>query len=185
MVTPRSAGETQPLATYFYTQIQALHIHAYLCSMMFRKRERWASVRESRFRSFSFLSKRSLATLPSCPPSPGRLHLSNLRPQIAFFSLPSPCPFLLLLLLLLFAFCFFSQLEGMLGEEPQALEYSFVFCLIWACGGCLHEKDGIDYRRQFNTWWRNEWKTIKFPSKGTVFEYYVDQVRLPRKEYRP
>ncbi|PHJ21242.1 dynein heavy chain family protein, partial [Cystoisospora suis] len=66
----------------------------------------------------------------------------------------------------------------MLGEDPQALEYSFVFCFIWACGGCLHEKDGIDYRRQFNTWWRNEWKTIKFPNKGTIFEYYVDQAKL-------
>lgn len=75
------------------------------------------------------------------------------------------------------------QLEGMLGEDPQALEYSFVFCFIWACGGCLHEKDGVDYRRQFNTWWRNEWKTIKFPSKGTIFEYYVDQVQAADLSY--
>ncbi|OXB71015.1 UNVERIFIED_CONTAM: hypothetical protein H355_008666 [Colinus virginianus] len=71
------------------------------------------------------------------------------------------------------SFC--SMLEGMLPEEPQALEYFFVFCFIWACGACLHEKDGVDYRRQFSNWWRNEWKTIKFPSKGTVFDYYVDQ----------
>ncbi|CBZ52837.1 GA26239, related [Neospora caninum Liverpool] len=71
-----------------------------------------------------------------------------------------------------------AMLESSLGDDPQALEYAFVFCCIWACGGCLHEKDGIDYRRQFSNWWRNEWKTIKFPSKGTVFDYFVGQAKL-------
>lgn len=68
------------------------------------------------------------------------------------------------------------QLEGLYPEDPQAPEFAFVFCLIWAAGGSLQEKDGIDYRRQFNNWWRSEWKVVKFPSKGSIFEYFIDAV---------
>jgi dynein heavy chain len=50
--------------------------------------------------------------------------------------------------------------------------------MIWAAGGCLSEVDGVDYRKQFSNWWKNEMKTIKFPSKGTVFDYYVKDSRL-------
>ena len=50
--------------------------------------------------------------------------------------------------------------------------------MIWAAGGCLSEVDGVDYRKQFSNWWKNEMKTIKFPSKGTVFDYYVKESRL-------
>ncbi|KAJ1128886.1 hypothetical protein NDU88_007258 [Pleurodeles waltl] len=32
----------------------------------------------------------------------------------------------------------------------------------------------IDYRLEFSRWWINEFKTIKFPSQGTVFDYYID-----------
>jgi dynein heavy chain len=38
--------------------------------------------------------------------------------------------------------------------------------------------DGIDYRKQFSNWWKGEMKTIKYPSKGTIFEYYVNENRL-------
>ncbi|CDJ30567.1 uncharacterized protein EMH_0006840 [Eimeria mitis] len=69
-------------------------------------------------------------------------------------------------------------LEGLYPEEPQAPEFAFVFCLVWAAGGSLQEKDGIDYRRQFNNWWRSEWKVIKFPSKGSIFEYFVDTAKF-------
>ncbi|OEH75838.1 hypothetical protein cyc_03719 [Cyclospora cayetanensis] len=71
-----------------------------------------------------------------------------------------------------------NMLEGLYPEEPQAPEFAFVFCLVWAAGGSLQEKDGIDYRRQFSNWWRSEWKVIKFPSKGTIFEYFVDAAKF-------
>ncbi|CDI86634.1 hypothetical protein EPH_0074210 [Eimeria praecox] len=71
-----------------------------------------------------------------------------------------------------------NMLEGLYPEEPQAPEFAFVFCLVWAAGGSLQEKDGIDYRRQFNNWWRSEWKVIKFPSKGSIFEYFVDTAKF-------
>ena len=38
-----------------------------------------------------------------------------------------------------------------------------------------NEKDGIDYRKEFSSWWKGEWKSsVKFPQKGSVFDYYVD-----------
>jgi dynein heavy chain len=62
----------------------------------------------------------------------------------------------------------------MLEGEVKNLEYYFVFSLIWCLGGGLTEKDGIDYRKEFSSWWKSSWKTsVKFPSKGTVFDYYV------------
>lgn len=32
----------------------------------------------------------------------------------------------------------------------------------------------MDYRVEFSKWWTNEFKTIKFPSQGTIFDYYLD-----------
>ncbi|MEJ1273094.1 hypothetical protein NN561_003953 [Cricetulus griseus] len=32
----------------------------------------------------------------------------------------------------------------------------------------------VDYRAEFSKWWLTEFKTVKFPSQGTVFDYYID-----------
>ena len=32
----------------------------------------------------------------------------------------------------------------------------------------------VDYRVEFSKWWVTEFKTIKFPSAGTVFDYFID-----------
>lgn len=32
----------------------------------------------------------------------------------------------------------------------------------------------MDYRVEFSKWWTNEFKNIKFPSQGTVFDYYLE-----------
>ena len=32
----------------------------------------------------------------------------------------------------------------------------------------------VDHRIEFTKWWVTEFKTIKFPSQGTVFDYYID-----------
>lgn len=51
----------------------------------------------------------------------------------------------------------------------------FIFALIWSFGGCLTEKDGIEYRKEFSNWWKGFWKaSVKFPPKGTVFDYFVE-----------
>lgn len=31
-----------------------------------------------------------------------------------------------------------------------------------------------DYRVEFTKWWVNEFKTVKFPTNGTVFDCYID-----------
>ena len=32
----------------------------------------------------------------------------------------------------------------------------------------------IDYRAEFSRWWCKEMRAVKFPSQGTVFDYYID-----------
>jgi len=32
----------------------------------------------------------------------------------------------------------------------------------------------VDYRVEFTKWWTTEFKTIKFPAQGNVFDYYID-----------
>ena len=38
----------------------------------------------------------------------------------------------------------------------------------------LKDKRGKDFKKDFSNWWKEKWKIIKFPSKGTVFDYFVD-----------
>lgn len=40
----------------------------------------------------------------------------------------------------------------------------------------------IDYRVEFTKWWVTEFKTVKFPAQGTVFDYYID---TETKEFLP
>jgi len=67
-------------------------------------------------------------------------------------------------------------LSKMITSDCKNIEYLFVFGWVWACGGGLTEKDGVDYRKDFSQWWKGEWKSsVKFPQKGSVFDYFVDQ----------
>jgi len=68
-----------------------------------------------------------------------------------------------------------KALKPLLEANVKNLEYIFVYALVWSLGGGLTEKDGIDYRKEFSNWWKAEWKTsVRFPPKGTIFDYYVD-----------
>lgn len=56
--------------------------------------------------------------------------------------------------------------ENLGNKADQALfEAYFVFAAIWAFGGALAEKDGVDYRRRFDKWWRATWTTVKLPGE--------------------
>jgi dynein heavy chain len=68
-----------------------------------------------------------------------------------------------------------------LGSEPQSLsnmrsiESMFVYCSVWAFGSTLCTlDDGHDYRKLFSDWWRETFRDIKFPSRDTVFDYWLD-----------
>lgn len=50
-------------------------------------------------------------------------------------------------------------LGPMLQGEVKNLEYLFVYALVWSIGGCLGEKDGVDYKKEFSNWWKGAWKT--------------------------
>eukprot|EP00966_Prymnesium_polylepis_P254877 5888825-Prymnesium_polylepis.1 len=36
---------------------------------------------------------------------------------------------------------------------------------------------GIDYRKKFSQYWKDMWKTIKFPHHGEVFDVFVDRAK--------
>jgi dynein heavy chain len=89
---------------------------------------------------------------------------------------------------------------------PKELyELYFVFCCVWAFGGCLFQDQVrtylsgyqlynccrktsfvyfliviftfiqlVDHRVEFTKWWTTEHKIVKFPSQGTVFDYFID-----------
>ena len=60
-------------------------------------------------------------------------------------------------------------------DSPKELyELYFVFACVWAFGGCLFQDQLVDHRLEFSKYWTTEFKTIKFPSAGTVFDYYID-----------
>lgn len=33
----------------------------------------------------------------------------------------------------------------------------------------------MDHRLEFSRWWVKEFKQIKFPTSGTIFDYYIDE----------
>jgi hypothetical protein len=49
---------------------------------------------------------------------------------------------------------------------------------VWAFGGGLATKDGEDHRQKFSRWWRHEWRPVKFPDKGLVFDYFANGEQL-------
>lgn len=60
-------------------------------------------------------------------------------------------------------------------SADDVLEKVFVYCAVWAFGSMLAvADDGTDYKRLFSDWWRSEWRKIKFPSRDTVFDYWLD-----------
>ena len=37
-----------------------------------------------------------------------------------------------------------------------------------------HPPQLVDYRVEFSKWWVSEFKHIKFPSQGTIYDYFLD-----------
>lgn len=53
-------------------------------------------------------------------------------------------------------------------------ETYFVFAVIWGFGSACFQDQLLDWRNEFSKWWNNEFKVIKFPPIGTVFNYFID-----------
>ena len=54
-------------------------------------------------------------------------------------------------------------------HNEREAEHWFIFACIWTFGGMLSTDD--KYRIRFDRWWRSEWRGLKFPEVGTVFDY--------------
>ncbi|KAJ1516905.1 hypothetical protein HMI54_007793 [Coelomomyces lativittatus] len=60
------------------------------------------------------------------------------------------------------------------GCDKEWFEIYFTFASVWAFGGALFQDQLIDFRVEFSKWWNQEFKIVKFPPNGTIFDYYVD-----------
>lgn len=54
-------------------------------------------------------------------------------------------------------------------------EMYFAFAAVWAFGSAMFQDQAVDHRVEFSKWWTNEFRQVKFPPQGTVFDYYIDQ----------
>eukprot|EP01135_Chromosphaera_perkinsii_P008555 Nk52_evm21s1400 gene=Nk52_evmTU21s1400 len=70
-----------------------------------------------------------------------------------------------------------DSLESKQEVDRDLYELYFMFACVWAVGGSLTEdvNSHASHRANFNNWWRMEFKSIKFPLAGTVFDYQVEQ----------
>ncbi|XP_033613038.1 dynein heavy chain 11, axonemal [Fukomys damarensis] len=65
--------------------------------------------------------------------------------------------------------------ENVPSDSPKEVyEVYFVFACIWAFGGTLLQDQLSDDQADFSRWWHKEMKAVKFPSQGTIFDYYLD-----------
>ncbi|KAH8251731.1 hypothetical protein KR038_005556 [Drosophila bunnanda] len=66
--------------------------------------------------------------------------------------------------------------HGELSHEAMitALETIFVYATVWSFGSALSQDVIIDWHREFHKWWTGEFKDIKLPSQGTIFDYQLN-----------
>ncbi|XP_031213696.1 dynein heavy chain 11, axonemal isoform X3 [Mastomys coucha] len=65
--------------------------------------------------------------------------------------------------------------ENVPSDSPkETYEVYFVFACVWTFGGTLLQDQLSDYQADFSRWWHKEMKAVKFPSQGTIFDYYLD-----------
>ncbi len=53
-------------------------------------------------------------------------------------------------------------------------EMFFVFAIIWGFGSTLYHDQIIDWRNEFNRFWHQEFKNVRFPHDGNIFNYFID-----------
>ena len=74
-------------------------------------------------------------------------------------------------------------LESIFYKEVQGLKYKFIFAWVWSIGAGFTEVDGKDYSKDFSNWWKDKWNTIKYSSRGGVFDYYVNTTNRKLEEW--
>jgi len=58
----------------------------------------------------------------------------------------------------------------------EVVEVYFVFACIWGFGSPLSIDKGVDYRKQFNEWWKLQWQIVKLPEveSSQIYDFRVD-----------
>ena len=59
-------------------------------------------------------------------------------------------------------------------DETKYIEKYFVFAAIWAFGSALE----YESKRTFSLWWRQTFKSVRIPAKGTVFDYHINKAEF-------
>ncbi|XP_022915026.2 dynein beta chain, ciliary isoform X1 [Onthophagus taurus] len=70
--------------------------------------------------------------------------------------------------------CLLSPINTPQDCPKEWYELYFVFSSVWAFGSAMFQEQATDYRVEFTKWWVNEFKSVKFPTGGTVFDYFID-----------
>ncbi|XP_075210990.1 dynein heavy chain at 93AB [Lycorma delicatula] len=78
--------------------------------------------------------------------------------------------------------CLLTPTNTPVDCNKELHEIYFCFACVWAFGSAMFQDQAVDYRVEFSKWWINEFKSIKFPPQGTVFDYYIDP---ETKEFAP
>ena len=70
--------------------------------------------------------------------------------------------------------------------DENKLEHLFCMCMVWSFGGALTVKDNKQYRKEFSDFWKSNFKRVKFPSKGIVFDFFIklDGLKPQFEEWR-
>jgi len=77
---------------------------------------------------------------------------------------------------------FAGQCKSMgIESAQQLLESYFTYACVWSLGGGTFADKQFDHRKAFDRFWRDEFKTIRFPDDGSVFDYCVSEDMFPLK----
>ena len=77
---------------------------------------------------------------------------------------------------------FAGQCKSMgIESAQQLLESYFSYACVWSLGGGTFTDKQVDHRKAFDRFWRDEFKTIRFPEDGSVFDYTVSEEMFPLK----
>ncbi|XP_037943923.1 dynein beta chain, ciliary-like [Teleopsis dalmanni] len=54
------------------------------------------------------------------------------------------------------------------------LELLFIYATMWGFGSALYQDQIIDWHQEFHKWWTLEFKEVKLPTQGNIFDYSLD-----------
>ncbi|CRG96277.1 dynein heavy chain, putative [Plasmodium gallinaceum] len=62
----------------------------------------------------------------------------------------------------------------LVDNNYESVEHYFIYSVIWCFGSFLGEKDNVNYKKCFDKYWKNTFKSIKVNRKISVFDFYVE-----------